>query len=475
MNMQLQPFALAVDQVALNEFFARVIIDANGRLNVQDIVRKDSGERRSLTETEEDGARVPRGTHVKTATLPASDKQQGKVPPISIRKLVLKGGRVRFTDNFIRPNYTATLNDFGGVVSGLSSEASSSAVVDLRGEVNRAPLSVAGRINPLSGNLSLDIKARVQGMELASLSAYSVRYVGYGIEKGKLSFEVAYRVENRKLTAQNRLVLDQLTFGKKSDNPNATKLPVQFALALLRDRNGVVDLNVPVEGSLDDPRFSLGGIIFKAIGNAIAKAVTEPFALLGRMFGGGGNAELSTIAFDPGRATIQQGAETKLQSLAKALAERPALKLDITGRVNAEVDREGLKRAFIDRKVRALKVKDLQARGQPAEFGTVVVSPDEYPALLTRVYRDEKFDKPRNAIGLQKSLPVAEMEKLMIANAEIKEEDLTALGNRRGQAAKDWLVKFGQVSGDRIFLSAAKTEPDEAKGNGAAGVDFALR
>jgi uncharacterized protein involved in outer membrane biogenesis len=479
MDVRLQPFALTVDELALNDFFARIIIDQGGRINVQDIVRKDADDRRSLTEAREDMPAAPRSARVRTAELPAPEQPKGKVPPVSIRKLVLKGGRVRFTDNFIRPNYTATLTDFGGLVTGLSSEASSSAAVDLRGEVNRAPLSVAGRINPLSGNLSLDIKAKVQGMELASLSAYSSRYVGYGIEKGKLSFEVAYRVENRRLTAENRLILDQLTFGKKSENPNAAKLPVQFAVAVLRDRNGIIDLNVPIQGSLDDPQFSLGGIILKVIGNAIVKAVTQPFALLGQIFGGSNSGELSSMEFEPGRSAILQQNEVKLKSLARALADRPALKLEITGRADPNADREGLKRAFIDRKLRALKVKDLQARGESAEFGSVVVKPDEYPGLLARVYRDEKFEKPRNAIGLQKSLPVEEMEKLMITNAVVQDEDLITLGNRRAQTAKDWLVKFGQVPGDRIFLLAPKAEAEGSSGNGAGAassrVDFSLR
>ncbi|MEN3367826.1 MAG: hypothetical protein V7606_5100 [Burkholderiales bacterium] len=479
MDVRLQPFALSANEVALNDFFARVIIDPNGRINVQNVVRDTGDERRSLTEVDEDAPAASRA-RVRTAELPPP-RSKGKVPPISIRKLTLKGGRVRFTDNFIRPNYTANLNDLGGVITGLSSDASSSALVDLKGEVNRAPLSVAGRINPLRGDLSLDIVAKVRGMELASLSAYSTKYIGYGIEKGKLSFEVAYKVEDRKLTAENRLILDQLTFGKKTDNPGAKTLPVNFAVALLRDSDGVIDLNVPIAGSLDDPQFSIGGIILKVIGNAIVKAVTQPFALLGKLFGGGNGGELSTMEFTPGRAVVMQSGEDKLKSLARALTERPALKLEITGYTDPHTDREGLKRAYIDRKVRALKVKDLQAHGAAAEYSSVVVKPDEYADLLTRAYRDEKFPKPRNALGLQKSLPVEEMEKLMIEHAAIGEEDLVSLGNRRAQAAKDWLVKFGQVSGERIFLLAPKTGGEDASGNGngsgasAARVQFSLR
>ena len=140
-------------------------------------------------------------------------------------------------------------------------------------------LSIVGTVNPLKGDLALDLKADVKGMELAPLTPYSGKYVGYGIEKGKLSFDVNYKVENRKLTAQNRLVLDQLSFGEKIDSPTATKLPVQLAVALLRDRNGVIDINLPISGSLDDPQFSVGGIIVKVIVNVITKASHGAFRL----------------------------------------------------------------------------------------------------------------------------------------------------------------------------------------------------
>src|SRR5690606_8664658 len=230
------------------------------------------------------------------------------------------------------------------------------------GLVNSAPLSVAGNVNPLKGDLAMDIKAEVRGMELAPLSPYSGRYIGYGIEKGKLSFDVAYKVEDRTLTAENRLILEQLTLGDKMESSEAANLPVHFALALLRDRNGVIDINLPIGGSLDDPEFSVGGLIVKVIVNVITKAVTAPFSLIGSMFGGG--EEMSHVAFDAGRARIPDAAAEKLGNVAKMLEDRPALKLEITGRADPATDREGLKRAAIDHKVRALKLKDMVRRGE---------------------------------------------------------------------------------------------------------------
>jgi hypothetical protein len=242
-------------------------------------------------------------------------------------------------------------------------------------------------------------------------------------------------------------------------------LPVNLAVALLSDRNGVIDINVPIGGSLDDPQFSLGGIILKVIGNAIMKTVTSPFALIGSLFGGG--EELSMLEFDQGRAALLPASEGKLKSLAKALTERPGLKLDITGRFDDAAEEGALKRVALERKLRQMKTRDLQARGAALPEGGVVVAKEEYAALLERAYKDEKFVKPRNALGFAKSLPVEEMEKLMLANIKLEQDDFITLGNRRAQVAKDWLVGQGQVAPERIFLVAPKP--------GAAGrVDFAL-
>lgn len=471
-DVRLQPLSVAVGQIALTDFFARVIIDPSGRINLQDIVRSHPDDQKSLTEPAVNAPAAPPSAPAKAAA-PAARK----VPPIKIGKLILKGGNVRFTDNFIKPNYTAKLVDLSGVITGLSSDASTSASVDMHGQVNSAPLSIAGRINPLQSDLALDIKANVNDMELAPLSPYSGKYVGYGIEKGKLSFEAAYQVESRKLSAQNRLILNQLTFGDKIDSPSATRLPVHLAIALLRDRNGVIDINLPIGGSLDDPQFSVGGIIIKVFVNIITKAVTAPFALLGSLFGGG--EDLSWADFDPGHSTILPATESRLTSLARALTERPGLKLEITGRFDPATDRDSLQRASVELKVRALKLKELLTKGVFVEAGNVVVTTEEYPALLARVYQNENPPKPgAGSKNLPpKNLPQEEMEMRVAANTLVSEDELTALGDQRAQTAKDWLLKSGQVPAERVFILASKPFDQAAQRSGArpSRVDFSLR
>lgn len=485
MDVKLAPFSLAVDHVLLDNFFARVIIDPKGRINLQDVQRSKQVGDKSVTQagatadsssTTAAAAEKKSSPSSNTAVIVKPEKPETAMPPIKVRKVTLSHGRVRFTDNFIKPNYTANLEKFGGTITNLSSDEKTRANVDIKGEVNDAPMSVAGTINPLKRDLSLDIKAEVHGMELAPLSPYSGRYIGYGIEKGKLSFEVAYQVENRVLTAQNRLILDQLTLGDKVESPTATTLPVRFALTLLRDRNGVIDLNLPIGGSLDDPQFSVGGLIVKVIVNLLSKAVTAPFALLSSMLGGG--EELSFLPFDAGQAKVDDKGEKTLKTIAKALLDRPTLKLEITAHADPKTDVAGLKRAAIDRKVKALKLKDTVQSGKSVDPDQIKISEQEYPKLLDRVYKDADFKKQRNFIGIQKDLPVPEMEKLLMEHTAISDDNLMALANRRAQNVKDWLIHEGKVPAERIFVLASKLGASSTKNDKAvpvSRVDFSLK
>lgn len=431
------PLNLAIGQIALSDFYTRLIIDAGGKLNLQRIVRAPA----------EQGA----------GAAPPSPAEPA--PTVKIGKVTLQNGNIDFSDRYVKPNYSANLTDIGGKVAGLSSEPGTSADVDLRGRLDgAAPLEIGGKINPLTKDLFADIKASVKGVELTPFTPYSGKYTGYAIDKGKLSLDVRYRIENRKLEAENQLFLDQLTFGERIESPDATQLPVLLAMALLKNRNGEIDINLPISGSLDDPEFSMGGLIVKVIVNLFVKAVTSPFALIGSLFGGG--EDLGYLEFASGRHTIDAAGENKLKTLAKALNERPALEMEITGRIDPANDAEGLKHALLEQKVKAQKLAALVKQGISAgSLDEIAVKPGEYPALLKAAYQKEKFPKPRNMLWLAKDLPVPDMEKLMLSHTAVADDDLRGLANRRAQAIRDWLVAKGGIAPDRIFLLAPKLGP----------------
>jgi uncharacterized protein DUF748 len=469
LQFDLEPFQLRIGEITLADFYSRLILGADGKINLQKLtVQKD--EKKSEAPAQD-----------KPAEKPAAPAATETAPPkaISIGKINLQEGNINFSDFFIKPNYSANLTSVQGAISELKPEAPGD--LDLRARLdNAAPVEIKGKINPLSKELFLDIIADAKEIELSPMSPYSGRYVGYGIEKGKLSFNVKYKIENRKLSAENKIILNQLTFGEKIESPDATKLPVLLAVALMKDRNGVIDVDLPISGSLDDPQFSVGGIVLRIIINIITKAVTAPFSLLASAFGGGGSGEeLSYIEFDNGRSNLNQSAQSKIATLAKALDNRPALNLEITGRVDPLTDIDGLKRAGIERKVKAQKLKDLARKGEaPRSVDDVQVAPNEYPRYLKAAYGEETFPKPRNIIGLAQDLPVPEMEKLMMQHAKASDDDMRQLANQRAQAVRDALLATGQASAERLFVVTAKpfTAEERAKLKGRPNrVDFAMK
>jgi len=467
-DFRLEPLAINVGEIALSDFYSKLILSEAGRLNVQDILRKPAGEAVPAPPIA-----VPKAGEEKVTVTPTVAEVKKPPVPIKIAKITLQNGTINFSDFFVKPNYTVNVAKLGGRVTGLSSVIDSVADMELRGSyANSAPVEIVGKLNPLTAKSFLDIKADIKGIDLVGFSPYSGKYAGYNIEKGKLSLNLAYKLENNQLTAENRLFIDQFTFGDKVESPTATSLPVNLAISLLKNNRGEIDLNLPISGSLDDPQFSIGGLIFKVIGNLFIKAVTSPFALLGSMFGSG--EELSNVEFAPGRATINEAAGKKLEMLAKALTERAALKLEITGRTDPEADKDGVKRVAIERAMKAQKLKDtLKNGGEGESLDSIEIKPDEYKTYLTRAYKEAKFPKPRNMVGFQKELPVEEMEKLMLSNVQVTDDDIYQLAKQRAENVQAWLIERGKVPAERIFLLPAKSEADEkAKGTRA---DFSLR
>lgn len=477
-NVTTEPLKVAINAVALNNFYSRLIVNPDGSLNVQHVMGKAPGSKEAVA------GEVTTSKKTRKAAAAARTKtpKPAAAPPIPIKigRIALKRGRINFTDHFIKPNYSANLSQITGRISGLSSNRRTTASVDLRGKLqNTADVDIKGKVNPLSGNLFLDLTASARNIDLPPVTAYSERYAGYPILKGQLSMNVKYHIENGKLKAQNRVILNQLTFGNKVENSTATKLPVLLAVALLKDPNGVIDINLPISGSLNDPNFSVGGIIAKAIVHLLLKVVTSPFALLGHVFGGG--AQLAYIEFAPGQVTLDKTAQEKIQTLTKALKQRPGLKLDITGRIDPASDPEGLRQVIMERKLKAVKFDDLRREGKtPASLDAVTITPAEYPKLLKRAYGREKFKKPRNVLGFAKSLPVPQMKKLMLEHIVVSKDDLRQLALRRAQVVANEIVKTGGIAPDRVFVLAPKLEGKVAakgpeKGAKLSRVDFSLK
>jgi len=447
------PFFLRLDGAALSNFYARLIIYPDGALNLQNI----------LADQEKEGAKKPEPSGRK----PAPDREAGAkeaAPPadIGIQRVTLQGGHIDFSDNYIQPNYSANFMEIGGRVSGLSSEQGKTADVELRGMLGQiAPLEIVGKVNPLAKDLYVDLGVKFKDIDLSPMTPYSGKYVGYKIQKGKLFMDLKYQIVKRKLDSQNRIFFDQFTLGEKVESPQATKLPVRLAISLLKDRKGEIHLDIPVTGSLDDPKFSVFGIILQVLGNLIAKAATSPFALIGAVMGGG--QQLDNLEFEYGSSAIAGAGETKINTLLKALKDRPGVNLEIEGHVDVEKDREGLKQLFFQRKLKAQKLKELVKKGQPSvPVDEVKIETAEYPRYLKLAYKEEKFPKPKNFIGMAKDLPNPEMEKLMFTHIVINDSDLRTLASQRSARVRETLVKNG-IEGGRLFIVEPKSLAPEKK------------
>lgn len=448
---ELKPFRLAIGQVALNKPYARVIVRKDGTLNLQDLMKKPAAATAKQPAAGPEPG-VPAAAASPAAPAPAAPPQ-AEPRPISIGAVTVLDGQIKFTDNHLPEEFETTFYDLGGRISGLSSESTLLADVDLRGQLeNQSPLRITGKINPLREDLFVDLKVSFTDIDLSPLTPYAGTYLGYTVEKGKLSLDLKYLIEKKSLFSENKIMIDQFTFGREVASDKATSLPVKLGLALLKDHRGEIHLDVPVTGRTDDPEFSYWGLIFQVLKNLLVKAVTAPFSLLSSLFGGG--ADLSAIAFAPGSAQLRPEEEKKLAALAKGMVERPALKMELTAYLDKEKDPEGYRIELLNRRVRKEKFLSLARErkvpeGQRAE--TVTVSPEEFSLYLKAVYAKETFPKPRDSRGLVLALPDAEMTKLILANTEIGSDELLDLARARVDAVLEFLVQKGSVAAERLF------------------------
>ncbi|MDW2981885.1 DUF748 domain-containing protein [Rhodanobacter sp. KK11] len=456
------------DALALTSFYARMIINADGKLNLADVVASPEAAPVSVTRaTSTATAPQPQApAPASTATVAYAAAPAAPAADIHLGGITLVNGQLNYTDNFIKPNYTANLTRLTGRIGAFgTAPGDPPAALSVQAALDDdSPVDIDGSINPLQPVAFLDIKGKANQVELTRLTAYSTRYTGYPITAGKLDVDVHYMLDQRKLNADNHIFITQLTFGARNESPGIKHLPVKLAVALLKDTQGNIDVNLPVSGSLDDPQFSLGGLIWRAFGNLIAKAATAPFRLLAGAFGGS-HEDLGYVEFAPGSAVLDAKAQERLGRIVALLRQKPSLKLGIAGRADPGKDQDGLRKVTVDNLVRREKVLSsagMDADTSDAALAAVSVTPDEYGKYLRRAYRHYDLpDKPRNFLGLKKSLEPDEMRSLMETNVSVDAKAMRALAERRAAAVQAWLK--GKLDDTRMSLQEPKL--------GAQGID----
>jgi hypothetical protein len=386
-------------------------------------------------------------------------------------------GRASLVDRSVRPPALLALTGAEARVTSLSSDPRVRSAVDVRLQVEGAsPIRVAGTMNPLQKEAYTELTVTSQGVDLSPLDPYAGRFLGYGIQKGKLDLDLRYKVENRSLAATNVVRVNQFTLGESTDSPDATHIPVRLALALLQDRDGVILLDVPVEGKLDDPEFHLGKVIWRTILNVLVKVATSPFSALASLVGGD-HADLSLAEFTPGTAEPLPSAQERFALLATSLAQRPSLGLELEGSADAAQDGLALRRAALERELRRAKAASM--RPPPASADAVTLGPDERARLLRAAY-EEAFPAtpspgpmPGSTPGAAPAAPAPaapvqiptaqEMEERLLATAEVAPEAYRALAAERAVRAREALLAAG-LDQSRLFLAQGGSRPEKEKG-----------
>jgi hypothetical protein len=373
-QLQSEPQDLQVQEVRLKGLQTSLIIGTNQQSNIEKVLMVKA---RSTNEV---------AAATTNQTVAASAPASTNVVPVKLAKLVLEKASLKFIDNSIQPRCNFGIQEFNVSIDGLSTIGEQPALVDINGRVDElAPFSVTGKVRPVLGNLLLDLVISNRNTDMTAFTPYMEKFGGYPIVKGKVSVGLKYDIQGMALKSEHSVVVDQFTLGQKNNSPDAINLPLKLGVALLKDRHGKIELDLPVSGRLDDPKFRVFPVVMKVLVNLVTKAVASPFALLGKLVGGG--EEMSFVAFEPGSGEITTAEQEKMQKLAKALYERPGLNLEIAGAVELKADRAALTKLKFEQQLKAARLKEIAATGVvPPSITELKLEAAERERLLTAAY-----------------------------------------------------------------------------------------
>jgi Domain of Unknown Function (DUF748) len=446
-TLDVEPTAVKIAEVVWQEPSMQMVVEADGQLNVSQLA-----------------ASPPPGDQA-AAKEPEGEKSPAKAAdpvPVTIDQVKLVKLAARFEDRSIEPNVKTSLTEFGGAIKGLSSKQLKRADVNLSGKVGRAaPLKIVGKINPLSEDAFTDLVITLGGMDLTPVGSYSGKYAGYGLSKGKLSLDLKYKVSQKVLEAENLVQVDQLTFGEKTNSPDATSLPVPLIVGLLKDRKGLIEVDMPIRGNLNDPDFKYGKVVLSTLLNLLTKVVASPFSLMGKLIPGGGNEEeLQFIDFEPGSAALLESEVHKLEALEKALDERAGLRLDIKGTSDSTLDRAALQRMKLREQL--FEMKGIPRGG--ANTDQIQLSPGDEQRLIEKLYAKLPAPDPAATPAESTQPTVEHMKQKLEAAIQISGAELDALAHQRAEAVQQRLLENGKLTEERIsLLDPEAAEPGHEK------------
>lgn len=435
--------SLAIERVELDQPYARFVINENLTTNVSELI-------------------VPQPT-----TPNESKADAGKPLAIRIGGVAINDGSANFADFSLTPSFATAVQQMNGRIGVLDNQKPQAASVDIQGKVDRyAPMSIKGKLTPFDPLNSLDIATSFKNVELTTITPYSGKFAGYRIRKGRLNLDLHYRIEKGQLNAENKVLVENLQLGERVDSPDAVDLPIRLAVALLKDTQGRIAIELPVQGDLNNPQFSVMPIVWQTLRNLVLRAAQAPFKFIAGLVGGS-NVDLSTVPFVAGSAELQGDARQALDTLAKALEERPNLRLEVEGQAAQSADGPLLAEQRLQREFRETWYKVLQRRGDrvPASPDELTVAEDEQAALLEGIYRTRlKQQPPAEWSELDKEQRQQNMRKAVLDSWAQSKLLLRQLAQQRAATIKDYLVEQGGLYDERVYLIDANLGEPEADG-----------
>lgn len=432
---------LQIDKVLLSQPYARFIINEDLSTNLSELL-------------------IPQPPS------PASAAPAGRPLAIYIGEIGFQDGSANFADFSLTPNFATAIQQMNGRIGTLDSQAQKPASVNISGKVDRyAPVSIKGQLNPFDPLDSLDIHTLFKQVELTTLTPYSGKFAGFRIRKGRLNLDLHYRISQGQLNAENSVVVEQLELGEKVDSPSAVDLPVRLAIALLKDTEGKIAINLPVQGDLNNPEFSVVPIVWQTLRNLVLRAAQAPFKFIGGLVSGGSQMDLGHVPFSPGSSELEASARNTLDTLANALKERPSLRLEVEG-ISAAGDGPLLAEQRLQREFQSTWYSILQRRGEavPADASLLSVPEDEQGALLEGIYRTRmKQQPPAEWRELNDEQRSAELRAAVLQSWAQSSLLQRQLAQARASSIKDYLVDNGGLAGERIYLldvKLAEAQPD---------------
>lgn len=432
---------LVVDLDQRNVELEKLSIDNySGRLHI----RKDGSINAQNLWVEETSAEAP----IAEESVAVDEPWSVSVPVIQITD-----SDIDFMDESLPIKFRTVIGELNGEIIGMSTAAGVDTRVDIGGSVDGyAPVKLTGTAQPFSTPLAMDLGLSFEGVDIALLSPYSGTYAGYAIDSGVLNLNLQYSMQNARLQGNNKVLIEHMKLGEKIDSDKALDIPLKLALALLTDTNGVIDMEVPVSGNVDDPQFSVGSVVMGAFVNLITKAATAPFTLLAGLVGS--EEDLQRLRFAAGSAELDEAGKAKLQQLSEAISQRPGLDLVITGRLQVTADRERLQRNAL--------------RAQLLEQGLSLEELDNKGASWEKAIH-KRYQAQGNSTG---STATVREQYLQLAQAiPVPDSELQELAEARAVAVKTYLVNELQLDAGRAVVG--KDAVDD-KANLFSGVELGL-